>query len=318
MASTFGNWSMPYWNGLASAERSAEQLYQDWLLGGYNQSKNSNSPLAAASALASNDLSGLSNNPYYAPNQGGSEGSMGPADTGPDQGPAPGAVASAVGSVASALGQMAGLNSIAAAGLGGGVRGGMSGKGVGVGAIDGVFGGLMASLGPVGALAAMGLNAIGFSLGRGFSEMVSPTHEAPGYEGGFFSDPGKGVGISADPGEGVGGWGGLPGDTPGYGPSDLGQGIGTTGIGIGSPGLGGLQGTMADTFGGLSDPGIGGYGGYGGDPDSSGPDGDGSGGGNSSGSDSGPGANGGEDGGASDGNAWAQGGLVQYSGGCRC
>lgn len=291
---------MPYWSGLSSAQRSAPQLYQDWLRGQQLAAKNS--PLNQVKELTSSDLSWLSNNPYYALNQGGSEGSMGPADTGPDQGPAPGAAASAVGSVASALGQMAGLNGIAAAGLGGGISGGMSGKGVGVGAIDGVFSGLMASFGPVGALAAMGLSAMGFSLGRGFSEMVSPTHEAPGYEGGFFSDPGKGVGISADPGEGVGGWGGLPGDTPGYGSSDLGLGIGTTGIGVDSPGRGGLQGAMDGTFGGLSDPGIG----------------DVSGGSSSDGAGPGNGASGGAD--ASDGpnGGWRRGGLVQYCRRYRC
>lgn len=302
MASTFGNWSMPYWNGLASAERSAEQLYRDWIRGQQLTSKNS--PLSQVQKLTSSDLSGLSNNPYYLSSQEGSNASYGDSPTSPDAGPAPGAVAGGLGALGNMAGQMAGLNGIAAAGLGGGISGGMSGKGVGVGAIDGVFGGLMASLGPVGALAAMGLNAMGFSLGRGFSEMVSPTHEAPGYEGGFFSDPGKGVGISADSGEGVGGWGGLPGDTPGYGPGDLGEGIGTTGIGTDSPGRGGLQGAMVGTFGGLSDPGIGGFGGSG--TGQSGESGSGT-----SGSSSGTGEGGGVGDGLG-GDGVKRGGLIRY------
>lgn len=41
MTSTFGNWSMPYWSGLSSAQRSAPQLYQDWLRGQQLAAKNS-------------------------------------------------------------------------------------------------------------------------------------------------------------------------------------------------------------------------------------------------------------------------------------
>lgn len=224
-------------------------------------------------------------------------------DSRTDQGSVPNSVAGLIGTAVSTAAQMAGLDSLAAKGLGGGVKGGVSGKGVGVGVIDGVFDGMLAALGPVGALAAMGLNAAGFSLGRGISEARSPTHEAPGYEGGFFSDPGKGIGVSVDPSAGVGGWGGLEGDVAGYGTGDLGNGIGTTGIGIGSTGLGGLQGAMADTFGGLSD--------IGSDPSAS----NSTGGGGGYGSDPGPSGTGNS---GNPGEGLRKGGLVQYRRSLRC
>lgn len=127
MASTFGNWSMPYWNGLASAERSAEQLYRDWIRGQQLTSKNS--PLSQVQKLTSSDLSGLSNNPYYLSSQEGSNASYGDSPTSPNAGPAPGAVAGALGALSNMAGQMAGMNSTLAGTLGGAVSGQASGRG---------------------------------------------------------------------------------------------------------------------------------------------------------------------------------------------
>lgn len=93
-----------------------------------------------------------------------------------------------------------------------------------------------------------------FSISRGLSEMISPTPTAPGFEGGFFGEPGLGLGIQgALPGYG-GGYGGD--STPaGYGAGDLGGGVSggigsdtgsTAGYGDGDLG-GGISGGLGDS-----------------------------------------------------------------------
>lgn len=223
-------------------------------------------------------------------------------DRSPSVGPAPSWAGSAVGALTSLIGAMNGVPSPISSGVGRGLSATMKGENVPNAVIDGIFGGLLSSLGPMGLAANLGLNALGFSLGRGVSEAVSPTETVPGFEGGFFSNPGIGSGISGDFSES---------NTPsGYDSGDLGTGI-TGGFGLGStagigsgPTLGGLQGAMEGTFSGD----------YGGSLGSGyGSDGDGSGGGYGGGSGSGPGANGGEDGGSSDGNNWRRGGLIRHA-----
>lgn len=133
----------------------------------------------------------------------------------------------------------------------GGVTTGLVGKGISAQDITNVaFNTLAVALGVPGmAMAALG--ALGFNPTQGIAELLGISDVTPGFEGGFFGTPGVGTGVTAAPGEGIGGFG-VQGSTPGYGTSDLGSGIGTTGIGLGTE-QGGLQGAMSGTFGGIGD-----------------------------------------------------------------
>lgn len=161
MASTFGNWSMPYWNGLASAERSAEQLYRDWIRG--QQLTSENSPLSQVQKLTSSDLSGLSNNPYYLSSQEGSNASYGDSPTSPNAGPAPGAVAGALGALSNMAGQMAGMPAPAGAIMGGAVSGATSGRGALNGAVNSAIGLGLNALGPIGTLTGITMGLFGIN-----------------------------------------------------------------------------------------------------------------------------------------------------------
>lgn len=95
-----------------------------------------------------------------------------------------------------------------------------------------------------------------FSISRGLSEMISPTPTAPGYEGGFFGEPGLGLGIQGSiPGYGADSSGGTP---AGYGDGDLGGGI-SGGIGSDTGATAGYGGgdLGGGISGGLSDSGLG-------------------------------------------------------------
>lgn len=128
--STFGNyagssWGIPVWNGLSSAERSGQQLYQDWLR--ENQLSDTQ---AKSNALLNPSNSQTVYSPLEQLRESDWSGSSGEShDPGPDQGPAPGAVANGLGAFGSMMGQMAGLNSTLSGAIGSAVSGQASGKG---------------------------------------------------------------------------------------------------------------------------------------------------------------------------------------------
>ena len=166
MASTFGNWSMPYWNGLASAERSADQLYRDWLIG-----QQLNDTQARSNALLNPTNSQTVYSPLEQLANGSGSGIQGD-NTSPDQGPAPGAVAGALGALSDMAGQMAGMNSTLAGTLGGAVSGQASGRG----ALNGI-----ANFGISAALNAV-VPGLGFAVGLFGNPMdtILNTFDLPG------------------------------------------------------------------------------------------------------------------------------------------
>jgi len=190
-------------------------------------------------------------------------------------------------------GPLSGLAGAAVSGLQGNIPGAVQGVGNTFGALAGLkgysglvgqfakdmyndvdLGTMFGNLGKQAAMSAAfsavpGLGAIyglaslfGLNMDQGLKDTFTGYKGVPGFQGpfgGFFGAPALGLGVSDN-----GGWGGLPGDVPGFDSGDLGSGIGTSGIGIGTTGVGGLQGAMKGTFGGD-------YGdNFGGDPDPSG------------------------------------------------
>lgn len=98
-------------------------------------------------------------------------------------------------------------------------------------------------------LGLMSLFGLSPNFRQGLGELFGMDKVTPGYEGGFFGTRGEGTGLDAS--QGGFGYGGFDTTPAGYSPSDLGSGIGTTGMGLGAT-QGGLQGAMSGTFSGGS------------------------------------------------------------------